>query len=54
MTNLLQPLDLTVSGAAKAFMKQRFTEWYSQEIWKESEPGKKLNDIDIKLYVDYS
>ena len=51
MTNLLQPLHLTVSGAAKAFMKQRFTEWYSQEIWKESEPGKKLNDIDIKLML---
>ena len=49
MTNLFQPLDLTVSGAAKAFMIRRFTELYSQEIWKELEFGKDLNDIDIKL-----
>ena len=34
MTSLFQLLDLTVNGAAKAFMKRRFTEWYSQEIWK--------------------
>ena len=33
MANLFQPLDLTVNGAAKAFMKRRFIEWYSQEIW---------------------
>ena len=49
MANLFQPLDLTVNGAAKAFMKRRFTEWYSQEIWKELESGKELNDVDIKL-----
>ena len=29
MTNLFQPLDLTVNSVAKAFMKRRFTEWYS-------------------------
>ena len=26
MTNLFQPLDLTVNGSAKAFMKRKFTE----------------------------
>ena len=30
-------------------MKRRFTKCYSQEIWKELESGKELNDIDIKL-----
>ena len=49
MTNLFQPLDLTVNSVAKAFMKRRFTEWCSQEIWKELESGKELSDIDIKL-----
>ena len=49
MTNLFQPFDLTVSGSAKAFMKQRFTQSYNQEIWKESLSKKELNDIDIKL-----
>ena len=29
MTDLYQPLDLTVNGAAKAFMKWKYTEWYS-------------------------
>ena len=51
MTNLFQPLDSTVSGAAKAFMKRLFIEWYSQEIWKELESWKELNDIDIKLML---
>ena len=49
MTNLFQLLDLTANGAAKAFMKRHFTEWYSQKIWKELESRKELNDIDIKL-----
>ena len=30
-------------------MKRRFTEWYSQGIWKELESGQELNDIDTKL-----
>ena len=48
MTNLFRLLNLTVNRAAKAFMKRRFTEWYNQEIWKEMESGKELNDIGIK------
>ena len=32
MINLFQPLDLTVNGAAKAFLKRKCTEWYSGEI----------------------
>ena len=46
---LFQPLDLTVNGAAKVFMKGRFTGWYSQEIWRESVSGKELNHINIKI-----
>ena len=30
-------------------MKRRFTEWYSQGIWKGLESGQELNDIDTKL-----
>ena len=48
-TNLFYSLDLTVNGVAKAFMQRCFTEWYSQEIQKELESGKEMNDIDIKL-----
>ena len=49
MTNLFQPLDLTVNGSFKAFMKQKFTEWYSKEITKGLDNGVQLEDIDVKL-----
>ena len=29
MTNLFQPLDLLVKGAAKQFLKRKYTKWYS-------------------------
>ena len=32
MTNLFQPLDLTVNGSAKAFMKRKFTDPKSQKL----------------------
>ena len=32
LTNLFQPPDLTVNGSVKAFLKKKFTEWYSASI----------------------
>ena len=49
MTNLFQPLDLTVNGSAKAFMKRKFTEWYSSSISQQLEQGKSIEDIDVEL-----
>ena len=49
MTRLFQPLDLTVNGAAKAYMKKRFTEWYSRCIIQELDSGKGVDNIDIQL-----
>ena len=40
MTNLLQPLDLTVSGAAKAFMKQRYMSGTVKKSGKSQNLGK--------------
>lgn len=37
MTHFFQPLDLTVNGEAKRFMKDQFTNWYSAEIQKQME-----------------
>ena len=51
MTNMFQPLDLTVNGSAKSFMKRKFTEWYSAQIGKELEDGVPLDDIEIKLQL---
>ena len=49
MTHLFQPLDLTVKGAARSFLKKKYTEWYSTEIFKSLNNGVKLEDIEIKL-----
>ena len=49
MMNLFQPLDLTVNGSAKAFMKKKFTEWYSSSIAKQLDEGKAVEDIDVEL-----
>ena len=49
MTNLFQPLDLTVEGSFKAFMKHTLTEWYSKEIAKGLDNGVQQEDIDVKL-----
>jgi len=49
MTHLFQPLDLTVNGAAKAYMKKRFTGWYSRCIIEELDRGKSVDSIDIPL-----
>ena len=49
MTWLFQPLDLTVNGAAKAYMKKCFTEWYSRFIIHELDSDKGVDNIDIQL-----
>ena len=49
MTNIFQPLDLTVNGSFKALMKKKFTEWYSKQIANELEKGTPLDDIEVKL-----
>ena len=39
MTNLYQPLDLTVNGYAKSFMKRMFTECFASKICEALESG---------------
>ena len=45
-TQLFQPLDLAVNGAAKAFMKREYTELYSGEIAKALDEGRELDGIN--------
>ena len=47
MTHLFQPLDLTVNGCAKKFMRNRFTEYYAGAVREQLESGKELEDIDV-------
>ena len=49
VTRLFQPLDLKVNGAAKAYMKKRFTESYSACIGQKSDNGKDVESISIQL-----
>ena len=49
ISNLFQPLDLTVNGSAKVFMKRKLTEWYSSSISKQLDKGKSTDDIDVDL-----
>ena len=49
MTNHLQPLDLTVNGYVKRFMRARFNSWYSSQPRRQLDGGKQLQDIDVPL-----
>ena len=49
MTNLYQPLDLTVNGYAKSFMKRMFTEWFASKICEALESGKVPEEIDVNM-----
>ena len=49
MTHLFQLLELTVNGPTTAFLKAKFTEWFSQKIEEGLYEGKDFEDIDILL-----
>ena len=49
MTNLFHLLDLTVNGSAKAYMRRRFTEWYSTSISRQLNEGKAVDNIEFEL-----
>ena len=49
MTNFLQPLDLTVNGYVKKFMRGKFNAWYSLQIGNQLNARKQLQDIDVPL-----
>ena len=51
MTHLLQPLDLTVNGHCKSFMKGVLAEWYHKQVEQALSHGKKVEDIEIKFYL---
>ena len=49
MNNHLQPLDLTVNGYVKRFMRAKFNSWYSSQLRRQLDEGKQLQDIDAPL-----
>ena len=51
MTHLFQPLDLTVNGCCKSFMKNKFAEWFAQQFDKQPTLGKRVEGIEIKFHL---
>ena len=50
MTHLFQPLDLTVNGAAKKYMRKEFCTYYFNAVKQQLDSGKKLEDIEIDFH----
>ena len=51
MTNLPQPLDLTVNGYAKKFCRKRTNHWYMEQITEQLDDGKQIEEVDVKLQL---
>ena len=51
MTNLFQPLNLTVNGYAKSYLKKLFTEWFEKQITDGVNRGKDPGSIEVPLQL---
>ena len=51
MDQYYQPLDLTVNGHAKKFMKNKFSNWYANQITKQLDEGTKIDEVNVKLHL---
>ena len=49
MTPLFKPLNLTVNGQRKKYMKDEFTDWYSKQIENNLHASTKKEDIGIQF-----
>ena len=47
MTHLFQPLDLTLNGYFKQFMKRKFVKWYANKVTRALDDGRDLENITI-------
>ena len=51
MTKYYQPLDLTVNGYCKKFLKRKFTQWYWAEETRQLANKVSLEDVQAKLLL---
>ena len=51
MTHFIQPLDLTVNGSAKKFLRKQFTEYYAAAVKEQTDRGKQLHDIEVDVHL---
>ena len=47
LTNLFQPLDLTVNKAAKVFMRNQYSEFYRSEVEKQLSNTVSPHDVNV-------
>ena len=50
-TRFYQPLDVTVNGFCKKFLKKKFTNWYAGQQPKQLAKGIKLDEANVKLLL---
>ena len=48
LTNHFQPLYLNVNSHAKTFLKEKFQQWYTQQVQKELDIRKNIYQVDIE------
>ena len=51
MTPIFQPLDLTVNGTFKTFMRKKFSEWHSRLILHALEKGCEVMDVKVDVML---
>ena len=51
MTHLFQPLDLTVNGFCKSYLKRKFAQWFAQQFDRQLALFKKVEDIEMKFQL---
>ena len=51
MIKYYQPLDLTINGYCKKFLKCKFTQWYSAEVTRQLANKVALEDVEVKLQL---
>ena len=49
IAHFFQPLDLTVNGSAKNFMRKKFVTWYAEEIKRQMDAGVPAESIDVNV-----
>ena len=47
MTHIYQVLDLTMNGYAKRFMKEKFNEWYTNQVRQQLDEGQEVEQISL-------
>ena len=51
MTHMFQPLDLTVNGYVKKDLKNKFNDWYTEQVYQQYEEKKEIEEKLMSSFV---